>query len=241
MSPLPRILCYALIPAAAIIFGGLLALLRPPGARVRSSIQHFAAGLVFAALATELLPDIMHQRAPVAVIIGFALGVALMLAIKSWTKAAGQERIGETTRPTSLLVTLGVDIAIDGLLIGVGFAAGAKQGVLLTVALAFEVMFLGVSGAVALAKVGTRRGTILLIVSGLAALMMIGAAIGGGLLAGLSGVAREIVLSFGAAALLYLVTEELLVEAHEEPETPLLAAMFFVGFVALLVIEMLAA
>lgn len=46
-------------------------------------------------------------------------------------------------------------------------------------------------------------------------------------------------LSFGAAALLSLVTEELRVEAHEEPETPLLTAMFFVGFVLLLVIEMI--
>jgi len=31
------------------------------------------------------------------------------------------------------------------------------------------------------------------------------------------------VLAFGAAALLYLVVEELLVEAHETDETPLLA------------------
>jgi ZIP family zinc transporter len=38
-------------------------------------------------------------------------------------------------------------------------------------------------------------------------------------------------------ALLYLVTEELLVEAHEQPDTPLVASMFFVGFLALLMIE----
>jgi ZIP family zinc transporter len=32
-----------------------------------------------------------------------------------------------------------------------------------------------------------------------------------------------------AVALLYLVTEELLVEAYEVPETPLSTAMFFIG------------
>lgn len=239
--PFTSILLYALIPAATIVAGGVLATLRPPGPRVRSSIQHFAAGLVFAAVATELLPDIMHQRAPVAVTIGFALGVALMLGIKSLAKASGQKRVAETKNPTSLLLILGVDIMIDGLLIGVGFAAGAKQGVLLTGALTVEVLFLGLSGAVALVKAGTPRGRIALIISGLAVLLIGGTAVGGGLLAGLTGTALEIVLSFGAAALLYLVTEELLVEAHEEPETPLLTAMFFVGFVALLVIEMLAA
>lgn len=57
---------------------------------------------------------------------------------------------------------------------------------------------------------------------------------------GLSGGALELVLSFGAAALLYLVTEELLVEAHEVPETPLTTAMFFLGFLVLLVIEIIA-
>ncbi|MCO4244969.1 MULTISPECIES: hypothetical protein [unclassified Acidovorax] len=46
-------------------------------------------------------------------------------------------------------------------------------------------------------------------------------------------------MSFSVAALLYLVTEELLTEAHEVDETPLLTSMFFVGFVALLTIEML--
>ncbi len=44
-------------------------------------------------------------------------------------------------------------------------------------------------------------------------------------------------LSFGLMALLYLVTEELLVEAHEKPDTPLISSMFFIGFLGLLLIE----
>ena len=44
-------------------------------------------------------------------------------------------------------------------------------------------------------------------------------------------------LSFGLMALLYLVTEELLVEAHEKPDTPRISAMFFIGFLGLLLIE----
>ena len=38
-------------------------------------------------------------------------------------------------------------------------------------------------------------------------------------------------------ALLYLVTEELLVEAHESPDTPLISSMFFIGFLGLLLLE----
>lgn len=44
-------------------------------------------------------------------------------------------------------------------------------------------------------------------------------------------------LAFGLVALLYLVTEELLVEAHETPDRPWVAAMFFAGFLALLMLE----
>lgn len=51
------------------------------------------------------------------------------------------------------------------------------------------------------------------------------------LLDGASTTLLAAVLAFGAAALLYLVTEELLVEAHEGEETPLLTAMFFLGFI----------
>jgi len=59
-------------------------------------------------------------------------------------------------------------------------------------------------------------------------------AIGGAALLGTASTAVQAgVLAFGAAALLYLVTEELLVEAHEGPETPLLAGMFFLGFIAI--------
>lgn len=46
-------------------------------------------------------------------------------------------------------------------------------------------------------------------------------------------------LSFATVALLYLVTEELLTEAHEQPDTPLLTTMFFVGFLSLLLLSMI--
>jgi len=46
-----------------------------------------------------------------------------------------------------------------------------------------------------------------------------------------------IVIAFATAALLYLVVEELLVEAHEEPETPLATVMFFVGFLVLFLLD----
>jgi ZIP family zinc transporter len=49
------------------------------------------------------------------------------------------------------------------------------------------------------------------------------------MLVGLAGNALIGVLAFGTAALLYLVTEELLVEAHAAPETSGITALCFAG------------
>jgi ZIP family zinc transporter len=47
-------------------------------------------------------------------------------------------------------------------------------------------------------------------------------------------------LSFGSAALLFLVTEELLIEAHESANTAVTTTMFFVGFLIFELLGMLA-
>jgi hypothetical protein len=47
-------------------------------------------------------------------------------------------------------------------------------------------------------------------------------------------------LAFGAAALMYLAVDELLVEAHEERETTALSGLFFVGFLCFYVLAEIA-
>jgi ZIP family zinc transporter len=124
-------------------------------------------------------------------------------------------------------------------LIGVAFAEAAKTGVLLTFALTLELLFLGLAVATALRKSGAGKERTLSTIVGIAGLLVVGAIIGAAVLGGLSGRGRVIVLSFGLAALLFLVVEELLVEAHEVPETTASTASFFIGFLGLTVIEML--
>jgi len=232
------ILAYTLYPAFAILIGGTFALIRRLGATTRSAIQHFTAGVIFAALATELLPDLMHRRMPVVTVAGFSLGVLIMLGIKHFSERLGQNGISKTKQPTSLMFTLAVDVALDGLLIGLGFAAGQKQGLLLTFALSLEVLFLGLSFSTALVTAGATRTKTLMALLVLTACLMAGAWIGAAILAAASPGVVDAVLAFGTAALLYLVTEELLVEAHDTPETAVQTAMFFIGFIVLLVLEM---
>ncbi len=235
-SSLVSVITYTTLPVAAMIVGSVIAAFRPPGPRLRSYIQHFAAGVVFSAVAVELLPDVRRQYALFALLLGFSLGVGVMLSIKWLSAQYGQAEQSEGEQPTSLLVTVGVDVFIDGLLIGLSFVLGAQEGKLLTLALSTEVLSLGLAVSAALGKAGVTRGKSIALMVVVALLLMLGAILGETVLQGLASPAMEIVLAFGLAALLYLVTEELLVEAHEEPESPLAAATFFVGFLLILVL-----
>ncbi|MBT2557969.1 ZIP family metal transporter [Hymenobacter sp. ISL-91] len=260
-----QVLLYALVPAAVMVVGAVIAVLRTPGAAIRSAILHFAAGVVFSVVAVELLPDIVARHRPLEVGLGFAIGVVVMLALRYFTrKAAKQEEAAPTptrpseglpssenevdkavavspaTLPMGLLTGVGIDILIDGLLLGIGFAAGAEEGLLLAVALTIEVLSLGLATAVELRQQGQGKARSVGIVAALSALLVVGAGVGIAVLKGASDNVMELVLSFGLAALLFLVTEELLTEAHEEPESPWLTAMFFVGFLVFLLLGMVA-
>ena len=238
MASTGEIIAYAIAPTAATVVGAAIAAFYAPGPRLRSSVQHIAAGVVFAAVAGELLPQVLDIHKPVQIVLGFGAGIVLMLGLR--TLLEPQDASGAAADPRGLVAIVGVDLLIDGLIVGVGFAAGTETGVLLVIAMTLEVLFLGLSTGAELGQATWGRGRIIGVSAGLAALLIIGAAIGAFTLRGLSDAWLEVVLGFGVAALLYLVTEELLVEAHEVPETPLTTALFFGGFLALLLVEMAA-
>lgn len=227
---------FALLPVGVLIITGVVALWRTPGARLRSALQHFAAGVVFEAAAVEVLPEIRQAHSAVPIILGFALGTTLVLLVGQLTKGTEQNESGETSSPVGLLTTVGIDVFIDGLLIGIGFVSGAKVGMLLTLALTMEFLFVGLTTASTLATMKFSRLRVLLASTGLALLVLVGATLGAAVLAVMPRMIQVGVLSFGVAALLYLVTEELLVEAHEVQETTFAAAMFFVGFLLFLIL-----
>ena len=89
-----------------------------PGPVLVSAIQHFAAGVVFAAAAGEILPDLKHAGSPWATLIGGALGIAAMLA------SAGSEQ--RVKGPVGRMSVTGIDILVDGLVLGIAFAAGGR-------------------------------------------------------------------------------------------------------------------
>ncbi|WP_291425355.1 transporter [Deinococcus sp.] len=238
-SHLSQILTLTAIPVASTILGGAVASVRQPSDSLRSFVQHFAGGLVIAVVAGELLPQLTRTHELAGIILGFVLGVVVMLMVQRFAENLEKRDEGNSENKSGLLAAVGIDCLLDGLLIGVGFSADARIGLLLVVAMTLEMGFLGVSLASSLGEAGWKTGKSILTVAGLALMVALGALIGGTLLGGLTGFPLAVMLSFGAAALLFLVTEELLIEAHEVAQTPWITSAFFAGFLTLYIIGML--
>ncbi|MFG1422146.1 ZIP family metal transporter [Roseixanthobacter liquoris] len=232
-----------LIPAAAVVVGALLGFVWHPGATIRSAVQHFTAGVVMAAVGAELLPELGESH-PLGIAIGFCLGGALMLAIKRWLGEGAEkdddapdEKGGGSS--TGLLVTVGLDLFVDGLLCAVAIAAAPESGLVIVAALTLEVFFLGLATSVSLSRPGA-GGRGVMKAASLAILVPIGGAVGALAFLSLPEIWQVGILAFATAALLYLVTEELLAEAHEDGEdTTFVAATFFLGFLAVLMLKAL--
>lgn len=229
------------VPVAAAGGAGVTATVRQPGARLTSALQHFAAGVVIAAAALELLPEVVRESGLVA-LVGFGLGIAVMFGMRAVTDRLESRSTTRAARPSGGSLPMGmigataIDFLIDGLVLGAGFTAGGHTGVLLAIALAIEYLFVGLSLAGSLGADASR--TVRLVLPLLLSLLSVaGAFLGVWLLAGVSPVVLAGVLAFGAVAFMYLATEELLVEAHESGETALGSATFYVGFLAVLMIE----
>jgi ZIP family zinc transporter len=232
-----RALLYSLIPVVAAGAAGLLAATRPPGEKVTSAIQHFAAGVVFAAAAIELLPRVLEESSTVA-IGGFAAGIVVMFGMRALTDRLERRRpaAAGSGLPLGFIGATAIDFAIDGVILGGGFAVGGETGLLLTVALAVEYLFVGLSLSAALGPSASVR----LVVIGPVALSLLtvaGTAAGVWALTGASAATLAAVLAFGVVAFMYLATEELLVQAHERGETATGSIGYFIGFLLYLVLS----
>lgn len=219
-------LLYTIAPVAAALLGAVVTAYNPPSAWSRSVVQHLAAGVVFAAAAVEILPDVLRANAPLPTLVGSVLGIAAMVLL--------QQAGTRVTGPVGLTIAAATDVFVDGFVLGLSFLHGAKQGVLLTIALTLELLFLGLSVAASLGSATKAR--VVAITAGVVIALPIGTA-AGLLLDGLPATLLSGFYAFGLIALLYLVTEELLKEAHETEDTALMPIAFFSGFIGLIFLE----
>jgi ZIP family zinc transporter len=230
---------YVLGAAGAGVLGGILVFFWAPGVWARSAIQHFAAGVVIAAVASDLIPEVIKIGTPSGIIVGFVAGGLVMIGLK-WAVLAFERRAKAKKRlPAGLAAAAAVDTLMDGAILSAGFSMGQQLGGLLAVALAIELFFLTLSVGAEYHKARSGHMTGLATTTGIALLLVVGAVAASVVLDGASTTTVAVCLAFGAAALIYLIAEELLVESIQAEESLFSTAMLFAGFTALLALKLL--
>ena len=229
---------YSLFPVAAARVAAACAVFSQKSDRIRCLMQHLAAGVVVAAVAVELIPELLHRRSPIPTVLGFSLAVIVLVILKR-TESGGSSKNAALTIPKSYIAATGIDLLLDGIVIAIGFAAGRKQGKLLTVALTLELASLGLALIGELRSRQLSRWRAFTITAGVSCFLLIGSALGAFILDYLSAPFLTAALGFGVAALLFLATEELLLEAHKLEDTTSTTAIFFVGFLSILILDII--
>ena len=233
------ILPSVLLAAGAGLVGGFVALFWSPKVKAMSAIQHFAAGAVLSAVASSVIPEAERLGSIIGILGGFAAGGLAMIALKWFVVNFERKEKGRRKQPIGLAAAAAVDTLVDGALISAGFYSGQQLGTLLAAALALELFFLTLSVGSEFRKDRSGPWLGILITSGISVLLLIGASIAGWLLRDASETTIAVGLAFGSAALIYLIAEELLVEAIQAEESLLSTAMLFAGFLVLLALKLL--
>lgn len=214
-NSLRNALLFSILPAAAVVVGGITFFRKPPTPGLLGGVRKFAAGALFGVLALELLPDFLFAHS-VKALLALAVGGALM-AILRWA-----------SRRLSVLGWDSVQALIAGLLIGSGFVTGFREGLLLITAFAVESLAIGLIVASVMSRTGAAHNRAVVTIALLPALIVVGAVVGGTSLWKPVGVDLDLALVFGMAAPLLWATEGL-VESREEFSTDVSLIFFIVG------------
>ena len=230
---------YAALPVVAAMAGTLMGSFYRLGPKGLSHLQHLAAGIIFSVVSVEILPDVIHRQNPTLLTIGFSAGVGFMLLLAHFSEHGEAHTPGKSQRkvvPLALIAGVGIDVFLDGLILALTIHTLASAGRLLALALSVELLSVGLTLTGTLRKLQHSRPFIFLLNLSIFSMLALGTLLGIVGLPYLPDSALDLVLSFGLAALLFLVTEELLVESHREVDTHISTVFFFAGFLVFLLL-----
>lgn len=231
-----------ILPAIGMVLGGLLGSRFRPGRRLRGIVAHLVGGLVLGIAAADLMPAASGSGHPLALAIGFCLGFSLLIVINAVLDDPDDTHqvmnTGDRPRPMVLLMLpFLVDSSIDGLVVGISSEA-AQQGWVIPVAVALE-MGLATLGLGTLLGRGAGRWRSTMAGGLMACTYLIGLTISVLLTNGLQGPPLTATLAFGTAALIYLVVEEVMKEAHTrgEDDSSVVNVAFFIGLLCIWLLD----
>ncbi len=228
-------LLYSFLAGISTVVGAVLVMIfGMPGKRFLSGILGFAAGVMLAISLFDLMPEALELGSVATVIISFLLGVGLMYLLDiliphAHISAADEVEVENSHNgsarkafPDKNMLRIGYliffGIALhnlpEGLAIGAGLEASPELGLYIAIALGLHNIPEGiaVAGPLRFGGLSFFRVLFLTLLAGLMA--PVGAALGL-LFFGISPVFVSAGLAFAAGAMVYIVLDELIPQAHE--------------------------
>jgi zinc transporter, ZIP family len=225
--------------------GGLCLLAFPhPSDLLLDALLGFTAGVMLAATAFSLLVPALDEGTVVEVLVGFALGGVVLLALDAVVPHVharfaerGHEDDRRAHRGLLLLSALTIHNIPEGMAVGVAFAAGgAELGVPIALAIGVQNIPEGFAAGAPLLEGGAsrRRAAGLAAATGAveppAALLAIAAF-------GVASALLPLGLAFAAGAMLYVVIDELIPESHARGNERVATVALLVGFGLMLALD----
>lgn len=207
----------AALPAVANFAGGALAEVFPVSGRLLSLALHFAAGIVLGVVGIELMPRALQADPPWIPLLAFVAGGAVFIGLDGLVGYV-QGRLGGAADRTSALAIFGgvsIDLFSDGIMIGTGTVLNPALGLLLALGQMPADVPEGFAAVATLRKAGIARRWRLAMAAAFAIPVLLGAALGFLALRAAPEVVTVSVLAMTGGALVAVVVEEMVTEAHE--------------------------
>lgn len=232
MSQFLSVLGLASLPAVANLAGGLLAEAFRISARALSLALHLAAGIVLAVVGLELMPQALQASTPWVPLVAFVAGGAAFIGLDRLIGYV-QARIGGDEDQASAFAIFGgvsIDLFSDGVMIGTGTVINPALGLLLALGQVPADLPEGFAAVATLRRAGISRGRRMLLAASFAIPIFAGAALGFLALRQAPEIITLSVLALTGGALVAVVIEEMVAEAHEGDTSRLGPIFLTAGF-----------
>ena len=213
---------WGLVAASSLIVGGLIASWMTVGKRTLGLIMGFGAGVLFSAVAYELVYEALHlAKMSGFPTLGFFAGAltfffADMLIARMGGR--GDEGAGSAAQ-SSLVVPLVLGIILDGIpesvVIGLGILEGGTVSIAMLVAVFMSNLPEAVASTAGMRAGGWSRAKVLLLWSGIALVCGVASAAGYALLGDASNFTLAFVQAFAGGAILMMLANTMIPEAYE--------------------------
>jgi ZIP family zinc transporter len=236
MDELLIIVGLALLPAAGNFAGGVLAEISKPSPKALSLALHAAVGLVFAIVATELIPEAHEVLSAWTLGAAFVIGGLLYVGADVLADRLSARGAGGSARMWLIYTAVMIDLFSDGLVIGSSGAIATAFAFKLALGQVLADIPEGYAAAATLRANNVPRGKRLLMMASFAIPVVLAAVFANLVLRDASEVWRFGALAVVAGMLALAAVEDMIGEAHEGQADTKASALAFVGGFALFVI-----